>query len=258
MPHRWNPGQYEKFERERNQPFLDLLQMIHPMPSPRVLDLGCGNGLLTKIAHDTLHASYSLGIDTSSEMLEKAYSRQTSELLFKEQDLQNFTSAEPYHIVISNSAIQWVPNHKEILKRLTHLLTPGGQLAIQIPANQHFPTHTLACELAGEAPFNTAVESSCPVGHVLDMETYSRMIDQLGFESQLVRMQIYAHHLESTAALVEWVKGSLLTYYQSRLGPELYPLFLKEYQKRLIERFGWSEPFFFPMKRLFIWGQLPV
>ena len=35
----WNPAQYEKFRREREQPFFDLMAMIRPSPEMRVVDL---------------------------------------------------------------------------------------------------------------------------------------------------------------------------------------------------------------------------
>lgn len=259
MTHHWDPKQYEKFERERHQPFFDLLQLIHPLHHPRIVDLGCGNGSLTKIVHDKFHASLTLGIDTSKEMLAKAWALHEPNLIFEERDIQTFTSPEPFDLVVSNAAIQWIPHHESLLKKVTQLLTPGGQLAIQIPVNQHHPTHTIAAELVTEEPFKKAFkQQNRPMSHVLEMEQYSLLLDQLGFESQVIRLQLYAHFLESTASVIEWVKGSLLTYYKSHLDPSLYPQFLQEYQKRLIQQLGWSEPFFFPMKRLFLWGQLPA
>jgi trans-aconitate 2-methyltransferase len=260
MPHQWDPKQYEKFEKERTQPFYDLLQLVHPLEShPRIVDLGCGNGTLTQLVHEKFHAAYTLGVDASKEMLEKAKLLQHDNIIFKEQDIQSFTSEEPFHLIISNAALQWVPNHEVLFKNLTELLAPSGQLAIQIPANQSSPAHVIAAELAAEAPFKKAFKKQeIPMNHVLTMEQYAQLLDKLGYENQAVRLQLYAHFLESTASVIEWVKGSLLTYYKSHLGPNLYPEFLKEYQKRLVERLGWSEPFFFPMKRLFLWGQLPA
>jgi trans-aconitate 2-methyltransferase len=258
MTHEWDPKQYEKFERERIQPFFDLLQLIHPMHQPRIVDLGCGSGILTKIVHDQFQAFYTLGIDASKEMLAKA-PMQSPHLTFKMDDIQTFTSDEPFDLVISNAAIQWIPDHPHLFKRLTKLLKSGGQLAIQIPANQKFPTHVVAAELAEEEPFKEALKNKkAPIHHILDMEEYAHLLDQLGFESQVIRLQLYAHFLESTGSVVEWVKGSLLTYYKSHLSSHLYEQFFKEYQRRLIERLGWAEPFFFPMKRLFLWGQLPA
>jgi trans-aconitate 2-methyltransferase len=258
MAHQWNPQQYDKFERERSQPFFDLLHLIHPMHRPRIIDLGCGNGTLTKILHDQFHASYTLGIDSSKDMLEKALRMQTDTLIFKEQDIQKLTLATPFNLIISNAALQWIPDHPTLLTRLTERLAPGGQLAIQMPANQQYHTQVIAAELAAEEPFKHAfTQQTDSLHHLLSMEEYAQLLEQLGFESQVVRLQLYAHFLESTASVVEWMKGSLLTYYKSYLEPDLYTQFLKEYQKRLIAYLGWSEPFFFPMKRLFIWGQLP-
>ena len=53
----WNPTQYDKFRREREQPFFDLMTLIKPVPNPRVLDLGCGTGALTAQLHAHLHAA---------------------------------------------------------------------------------------------------------------------------------------------------------------------------------------------------------
>lgn len=259
MPHQWDPKQYEKFESERSQPFFDLLQLVHPIDHPRILDLGCGNGMLTKNIHEKFQASYTLGIDASKEMLSQAFLLQQDQLNFKEQDIQSFISKEPFNLIISNAALQWIPNHEVLFKGFVSMLAPSGQLAIQIPVNQNYPTHVIAAELASEEPYREFFKDRAnPMGHLLTIEGYAALIDSLNFENQIVRIQLYAHYLQSTASVVEWVKGSLLTYYKSRLDPEIYDEFFKEYQKRVIETLGWSEPFFFPMKRLFLWGQMPA
>ena len=141
---------------------------------------------------------------------------------------------------------------------MAKFLVEGGQLAIQMPANQDYPTHTIANKLAQEEPFRQVLPSQRAIPAILKMEDYAQLLEELGFESQIVRLQLYPHFLESTASVMEWVKGSLLTYYQSHLEPSLYAQFLQEYQKRLFNHLGWSEPFFFPIKRIFIWGQLPI
>ena len=46
----WDPRQYDKFQREREQPFYDLLGLVRPAPRMRVVDLGCGTGKLTRVA----------------------------------------------------------------------------------------------------------------------------------------------------------------------------------------------------------------
>ena len=65
----WNPAQYDKFQREREQPFFDVLAMIQPAPRMRIVDLGCGTGRLTRELHERLQGRETIGIDRSARML---------------------------------------------------------------------------------------------------------------------------------------------------------------------------------------------
>ena len=43
-------------------------------------------------------------------------------------------------------------------------------------------------------------------------------------------MEVYGHELESTSEVVEWVMGTLLTPYRTRLSPELFDAFVERYR----------------------------
>ena len=69
-------------------------------------------------------------------------------------------------------------------------------------------------------------------------------------------MQIYGHLLESTDAVVEWVRGTLLTDYEKQLDPESWRDFLAQYRGRLRSVLGTERPFFYTYKRVLIWATL--
>jgi predicted ATPase len=52
------------------------------------------------------------------------------------------------------------------------------------------------------------------------------LLDAIGFSEQHVRLQVYPHHLDSSADVVEWVKGTSLTRFKERLSPELFDEFV--------------------------------
>lgn len=251
----WNPQQYQKFSKERELPFYDLMKMISVRPNMSVVDLGCGTGHLTKILHETLGAKKTLGIDSSATMLKdsKLLEGSGTGLQFKQMDIDDFNPTEKYDLIFSNAALQWIPNHVELFARLSRYLSKQGQIAIQMPSNFDYPTHTIAKELAQDKLFKEQLGTGREPS-VLSIEEYSLLLYRLGFEKQIVRLQVYPHILESTESIVEWVKGSLLTYYQSRLSPDLYNKFVAMYQERIISHFGDVRPFFMPFKRILIWA----
>ena len=68
---------------------------------------------------------------------------------------------------------------------------------------------------------------------------------------------MYAHVLPSTHHIVEWVRGTTLTRFEQRLGPELFTRFVADYERELIDALGDNEPQFFPFRRILFWARRP-
>ncbi len=244
----WDPDQYLRFAAERKQPFLDLVSLIEPRPRMHVLDLGCGTGEWTRELHERLHAEETVGIDSSETMLRKSSAFGNEMLRFERGDIEAFVSDRPYDLVFSNAALHWIGHHEQLFTRLAGFLTADGQLAVQMPANEDNPSHVVAGDVARE--LGTEARPS----EVLAPERYARLLHHLGFKRQHVRVQIYGHLLPSSGDVVEWVKGSLLTDYERRVGSDRFPKFLDRYRERLLETIGDVRPYFYTYKRVLIWA----
>lgn len=244
----WSPEQYERFREERRQPFLDLLAMIERRTRMRVVDLGCGTGELTRELHDSLEAEETLGIDDSETMLLKAGSFGGELLHFAKGTIEAFVTDRPYDLVFSNAALHWVSDHEPLLVRLTNFLAADGQIAIQMPANDDHASHRVAAEVA--AGFGIAPRPP----YVLPVERYAQLLHRLGYARQQVRLQVYGHLLPSTADVVEWVRGALLTHYEAALGEKRFAEFLEEYRKRLLQALPLERPYYYTYKRVLFWG----
>jgi trans-aconitate 2-methyltransferase len=251
----WNPVQYARFRDERSRPFFDLLGLVRPREGMRVIDLGCGSGELTRQMHEHLGAVETVGIDSSDAMLATAAALAGGSLRFEKHDIATFATDERFDLVFSNAALHWVDGHPLLLERLAGMLAPGGQLAVQIPANDDHPSHAVARELARESPFREALGGYERVFPNLTLDAYAALLHRLGFRDQVVRMNVYPHLLSSRDDVVEWVKGSLLTDYEKRLSRETWPIFLAAYRERLLPRLDDTRPYFYPFKRILFWGK---
>jgi trans-aconitate 2-methyltransferase len=251
----WSPAQYDRFKRERQQPFFDLLSMVDPQRGMHVLDLGCGTGELTGLLHEQLHAAHTLGIDRSPSMLERAAAHATSDLAFEQRDIEMELPPASYNLIFSNAALHWVPDHPRLLRRLTTSLRPGAQLAVQVPANHDQPTHTVAARVAASEPFRSDLDGYVAPVHVLEPDEYARLLFALGYVEQRVEVRVYGHVLDGPEEVVEWVKGTTLTVYKERLTAERYGAFLDAYGKLLLEELEDRRPYFFPFKRILFWAR---
>jgi trans-aconitate 2-methyltransferase len=258
----WDPAQYDRFQAERSQPFWDLAGLLQPVDAPRLLDLGCGTGELTAQLHARIGAAETLGVDYSKAMLDQATQYAADKLSFEPGDIAT-VDAEALgtaDIVFSNAAMQWLPDHEAVLSRWTTVLRPGGQLAVQVPSNADHPSHVLSAEVAAESPFVGAMGGTPPPDPVLGVlkpEQYAVILDRLGFGQQHVRLQVYGHRLASTADVVEWVKGTSLTRFRKALADDaLFDEFVARYRRRLLDCLGEHSPFFYPFKRVLLWGRM--
>ncbi|GAB4324472.1 MAG: trans-aconitate 2-methyltransferase [Dehalococcoidia bacterium] len=251
----WDPAQYARFRAERRQPFYDLLALVQPVARGRVVDLGCGTGELTVELHRHTKAAATLGIDHSPAMLESAARLARPGIAFAQDDIASFTPDAPVDIVFSNAALQWVPDHESLFTRLATFLVEGGQLAVQMPANHDHASHVIADATAQEEPFRSAAGGEPRSWPVLAPEAYATLLDRLGFRSPLVRLQVYVHHLGSREDVVEWVKGTYLTYYRARFGDALYEAYLHRYRERLMDALPDERPYVYTYKRLLLWAR---
>lgn len=251
----WNPDDYEKYRHERSQPFWDLAALVKQEPRMRVVDLGCGTGELTLGLHRKLAAKATLGVDTSAAMLERARGLSEPGLSFHCEDIAKYTPEEPVDLLFSNAALHWVPDHRTLIPRLARFVAPGGQIAIQVPANHDQPSHTVASRVASEEPFRTALGGFVMTSATLGPELYASLLWHCGFRDMHVRLQVYTHEMAAPENVVDWVKSTLLTAYQRRLSPELYERFLARYATLLLHEVQGGSPFLFTFKRILVWGR---
>jgi trans-aconitate 2-methyltransferase len=158
-------------------------------------------------------------------------------------------------LLFSNAAVHWVEDHPRLFATLTQQITPGGQLAIQMPANHDHPSHAVAAEVARESPFREATGGYARSSPVLPPVAYAEILDSLGYAPVRVRLEVYVHHLASNAEVVEWVKGTTLTADKERMSAELYAEFLERYRARLLPMLPDTRQFFYPFKRILLWGR---
>jgi SAM-dependent methyltransferase len=103
------------------------------IPGDRVLDVGCGTGVLARAAADRVAAdSQVTGFDLNEGMLAVARGLRPG-IDWRQGDATNLPFPdESFDVVMSQFALMYFPDRTAALKEMARVLTPGGRLAIAV------------------------------------------------------------------------------------------------------------------------------
>ncbi|MBI3446764.1 MAG: methyltransferase domain-containing protein [Magnetospirillum sp.] len=130
-----------------------IMRLGMPVPVRRVLELGCGTGLLSRRLLAILPEDASLlATDLSPAMIATASASLADPRLgFAVMDAEAPALAESgFDLVISSLAAQWFADLPATLQRLTDLMAPGGRMLIATLGSETFGQWRQAHRNAGE------------------------------------------------------------------------------------------------------------
>jgi len=172
----------------------------------------------------------------------------------REWAMREENAGELFDLIISCSALHWVPNHGILFPQLLKKVAPGGVLAVHMPACGSV-AHRIMNEMASTPhwlPYFPPDEARGWKSHSLEFYYETLVRD-------VVRIDLWAseylHIMPNHRGIVEWYKGTGLRPYLDCLQrKDLQDEFLREFESRLVPLFpqagGRGVPF--PFRRLFI------
>ncbi|QNH15702.1 Trans-aconitate 2-methyltransferase [Xanthomonas sp. SS] len=99
-----------------------VLELLAPQPGERILDLGCGDGVLTaKLAASGAEV---LGVDASPELVDAARARGVDAQVL---DGHALAFEQRFDAVFSNAALHWMREPDLVLGGVRRALRPGGR-----------------------------------------------------------------------------------------------------------------------------------
>ena len=137
----WNPQAYTTSASFVPALASKVTQWLSTLPTDKILDLGCGDGVLTSQIKS--HCSHIDGLDASPNLIQAAKQAygEVEGLSFRVQDCrylekESVLQDESYDKVFSNAALHWIlrdaSTRMSVLRAAYYALKPGGAFAFEM------------------------------------------------------------------------------------------------------------------------------
>jgi trans-aconitate methyltransferase len=182
----------------------DLLDLLAPQPSERILDVGCGTGQLT--AEIARRGAQVVGLDRSTDMLAEAQ-KNFPDLSFVLGDAARFDFDQPFDAVFSNAALHWVKDAEGAVGSIARALRPGGRFVAEFGGHGNIAL----VQAALRAVLGPSADEKSP-WYYPSVGEYAPILERHGLEVRHASLFDRPTPLDGEDGLDQWLRMFLPTY----------------------------------------------
>jgi len=195
----WNADRYAKHAHFVPALGQAVLELLNATPGERILDLGCGDGVLSeKIG--ALGATV-VGVDSSSDMVSAAKSRGIDARVMSGDEL---TFDHEFDAVFSNAALHWMSKDPDaVVAGVRRALKPSGRFVAEMGGHGNVAAIHVALVAVLERHGVRNAAAASPWYYPAP-EAYSAKLERAGF--RIESMQLIPRPTPLPTGMEEWLK----------------------------------------------------
>lgn len=198
----WNAAEYGKNARFVTDLGAPVLELLAPKAKERILDVGCGDGVLTKKIADA--GASVVGLDSSPDFC--AAARHLGLEVIESSALDMKFSGE-FDAVFSNAALHWIKDADCVIRNIAAALRPGGRFVGEMGG--HNCIHTIRHALIDELKQRGYDGHAADPWYFPTPQDYSARLEKAGFDVPYIAL--FPRPTPLPGDIIDW----LITFAQS-------------------------------------------
>lgn len=193
----WSAASYDEHARFVSDLAGGILDWLQPLAGERILDLGCGDGVLT--AEFAAAGAQVVGIDQSEDFVATCKARGLDVRLM---DGEALTFDHEFDAVFSNAALHWMRRPEQVIAGVRRALRPKGRFVAEFGGHGNVAAITTALHamaLRHGVDANLAHPWFFP-----SVETYRAMLEAQGFE--VARIALVPRPTPLKTGMAAWLR----------------------------------------------------
>lgn len=195
----WSPDTYQENARFVSDLGNAALNWLAPEKGERILDLGCGDGALTKKIEQA--GASVTGVDASEELLARAAERG---LDVRRMDGHQLSFKHEFDAVFSNAALHWMLKPLDVIEGVRQALKPGGRFVGEFGG--HGNVSSIITAMRAAARIHGGDEDLAGPWFYPTVDEYSDLLVSRGFEVRRISL------IPRPTPLKTGMRGWLMTF----------------------------------------------
>ncbi len=212
---------YRQSSRHQKEWGRELIRQMNLSGTEYVLDLGCGDGVLSAEIAEYLPRGSVLGIDASPSMIAAAEELSSGNLSFLLLDIRDLDFEETFDIIFSNAALHWVHDHRKLAQASVRALKPGGRLCWNFAASG---TSAAFCKIVqkfmASPEYKRYFQHFSWPWHMPEVSGYEHCFDGLPMAELHIREENRDRFFSSETEMLQWLDQPSLVPFLAALPEE--------------------------------------
>jgi len=202
-----------------------------------ILDLGCGDGVLTEQLSTLVPCGKVIGIDASIGMIQTAKKCERDNLVFICMDINDMNFSNEFDLIFSNATLHWIKNHERLLSNSLTALKANGIIRWNFAGDGNcLNFFEIAKSVMNEREYKKYfVDFEWP-WYMPSKEEYEKLIANSGFGSVSIEYENADRYFSDSDEITRWIDQPSIVPFLKYIPAELKENFRNAVVDRMIER----------------------
>jgi trans-aconitate methyltransferase len=228
---------YKQASRHQKEWGNQLISEIDLKGNECILDLGCGDGALSKQLAAMVPEGKVIGIDASVGMIQTAKELEKSNVSFLCMDINDLSYENEFDLIFSNAALHWVKNHRRLLQNSIRALKPNGRLAWNFAGDgtcaAFLETIGKVMDMPFYQEFFRAFESPW---YMPKKDDYVGFVGEIGFRQFEVSYENKDRYFSNSDEMIRWIDQPTIGPFLARVPEDKKEGFRNAVVEMMIEK----------------------